>query len=130
MNPAATQSPQSQAIYVANKLLSMAAQVMDLHNDIRELDLQWTDDNVANTLSNLHTVPVNLDGSLGTVNDGIIDPTHPINPTVYPTLSRPVSATQLGQVKTILDGLFAYIEGQAVATQVGAHAILNAVLNG
>jgi len=130
MNPAATQSPQSQAIYVANTLLSMAEQLMVMHDALRELQMQWTDDNVANTLAQLHTVSVNLDGSLATVNDTNIITTNPINPTVYPTLTRPVSTLQLTQVKTVLDGIVAYVDGLPVTTQPGAHAILNAVIGG
>lgn len=130
MNPAATQSPQSQAIYVANSYLTFAEQLMSMHDQLKVLATQWTDDGVANTLIAMHTVAINSDGSLATVNDGIPISTNPINPTAYPTLIRPVSSLQLSQLKTILDGIVTYIDGNVVTTQPGAHAILNAVIGG
>jgi hypothetical protein len=130
MTTPASQSPQSQAIDVANGLLSISQQVLSIYGQLKELAAEWTDENVANTLSQLNTVAVNLDGSLATVNDTNITTTHPINPVQYPTLTRPVSVLQLTQAKTILDGLIAYIEGGAVTTQPGARAILHAVTGG
>jgi len=130
MNPAATQSPQSQAIYVANSYLALAEQLMTMHDQLTELALQWTDDNVVNTLAQLHTVSIQLDGSLATIGDSSPIQTNPINPQVYQTLTRPVSTLQITQIKTVLDGIVSYVNGSAVTTQPGAHAILNAVIGG
>lgn len=124
------QTPQSQAIEVANNLLAYAQEVMTLYANLKLMDAQWTDDQVAGTLLNLNTVPYNLDGSLGTTNDPAPDQTHPINTANYPTLNRPVSVYHLTVAKTVLDGIVTYIEGGAVTQQPSARSFLNSVIGG
>lgn len=124
------QSPQSQAIVVANDLLSISQNILDTYRQLKELAAIWTDDSVANVLAQLKTVAVNLDGSLATVEDVTSIQTNPISPTRYPDLSRPVSVLQLTQAKSILDGLINYVEGQAISAQPGARAILHNVTGG
>jgi hypothetical protein len=129
MSPA-TQSPQSQAIACANNIVALAQQLMTIYAQIEAIDACWTDDAVANTLAQLHTVSVNLDGSLATTNDAVINTNNPMNPVLYPALTRPISVLQLTQVKTILDGMASYISGSAVSIQPGARAILDAATGG
>lgn len=124
---AATQ--QSQAIAVANQLISLSNQLMSIYQQMVALDAAWTDQGVATVLAALTTAALNTDGSLGTA-DGTPNVAHPINPATYPSLSRAVSSNQIGQAKTIMDGLVSYVNGQAVSTQAGARAILNAVIGG
>lgn len=124
---AATQ--QSQAIGVANQLITIAGQLLSIYQQMVILDAAWSDDGVATVLANLGTVGLNADGSLGTV-DATPNVAHPINPSLYPTLQRAISSNQIAQVKTILDGVVNYVGGQAVTTQVGARGILNAAVGG
>lgn len=124
---AATQ--QSQAIQIANQLISLSAQLIAIYQQMVILDAAWTDDGTATVLANLATVALNADGSLG-ASDGAPNTAHPINPTTYPALARAVSSTQITQLKTILDGIVNYVGGQAVTTQAGARAILNAAVGG
>jgi hypothetical protein len=102
---------------------------MATYQQIVALDAAWTDTTSATVIAAMGTAVQNADGSLGAP-DGTPNAAHPINPLLYPVLSQAVSSTQLAQAKTILDGVRSYVEGQAVSTQAGARAILNAVIGG
>lgn len=122
-------TPQTQSIQVANGLISASQQLMNLYQQMVTLDAQWTDDGVATILAAMATTAINTDGSTGAA-DGSPNVAHPLNTTTYPTLSRAISSTQLGQLKTILDGVVTYVNGTAVTTQAGARAILNVAVGG
>jgi len=124
---AATQ--QSQALQTINTIFSAAQQLSNLNVLIQQIDASWTDDSVATVIAALQTCPLQADGSLGTP-DGTPNAAHPINPASYPALSRANSSNQIAQAKTVLDGIVAYMAGQAVTTQPGARAIINAVVGG
>ena len=119
----------TQAIQTANNLMNLAQQLLIIYQQMVIIDAAWTDDTVATTIAAMGTVTVNGDGTLGTA-DGAPNVAHPINLALYPSLSRAVSSNQIGQVKTIMDGIVAYVGGQAVSQQAGARAILNAVNGG
>lgn len=119
----------SQAIQVANQLISLSQQLMGIYQQMVILDAAWTDDAVATIIAALGTTALNADGTPGTA-DGSPNAAHPINLATYPTLLRAVSSTQIAQAKSIMDGIVAYVGGQAVSTQAGARAILNAVTGG
>jgi len=121
--------PGSQAIQISQQLMSASSTLMQLYTLIVTMDAQWTDQGVANSISSMATVTLNPDGSAGAA-DGTPNPNHPISPTVYPSLGRLISANEIEQVKTIIDGVVAYINGQAVAAQPGARAILNVAIGG
>lgn len=120
---------QTQAIAVANQIITVSQQLMAVYAQMVTLDAQWTDQGVATILAAMGTVAQNADGSLGAA-DGAPNIAHPLDPTKYPVLSRSVSSNQLGQMKTILDGLVNYVNGSAVSTQAGARAILNTATGG
>ncbi len=120
---------QSQAIQVANQLMSLSQQLLSIYQQMLTLDAAWTDDAVATVVAAMATTALNADGSSGAA-DGTPNVAHPISLTTYPTLSRAVSSNQIAQAKTIMDGIVAYVGGQAVTTQAGARAILNAVTGG
>lgn len=122
-------TPQTQAIQVANALVSASQQLMALYQLMVTIDQQWTDDAVATTLAAMTTAALNADGSVG-ANDGSPNTSHPISPTTYPTMTRALSSTQFAQIKTILDGIVNYVGGSAVSTQVGARAIINFAVGG
>lgn len=124
-----TTTPNTQAIQVANQLMSLSQQLIGIYQQMVVLDAAWSDDSVATTIAAMTTTALNSDGTLGTA-DGSPNVAHPISLTAYPTLSRAVSSNQLGQAKTIMDGIVAYVGGSAVSTQAGARAILNAVSGG
>lgn len=122
-------TPSSQAIQTANQLISLSQQLLAIYQQMLVIDAAWTDDTVATTVAAMSTTTLNADGSIGTA-DSTPNVAHPMSLTVYPTLSRAISSNQLGQAKTILDGIVNYVGGTAVTTQVGARAILNAVTGG
>lgn len=124
---AATQN--SQAIQIINNLVSLSQQLLNVYQQMVVLDAQWTDNAVATTIASMGTVTVNADGTPSTP-DGSPNAAHPINLTTYAALTRAVSSNQIGQAKTIMDGIVSYVGGQAVGTQPGARAILNAVNGG
>ena len=119
----------TQAIQTANNLMNLAQQLLIIYQQMVIIDAAWTDDTVATTIAAMGTVAVNADGTLGAA-DGTPNVAHPINLALYPSLSRAVSSNQIGQAKTIMDGIVAYVSGQAVSQQAGARAILNAVNGG
>lgn len=119
-------TPQTQAAQVANGLISAAQQLMNVYQAMVQLDAQWTDQGVATILANMATGVQNTDGSVGAA-DGSPNVAHPITSAL---LSRSISSTQIGQLKTILDGLVTYINGSAVTTQASARPILNVAIGG
>lgn len=124
---AATQN--SQATQIANQVISLSQQLLNIYQQMVILDAAWTDDAAATTIAALGTTAVNTDGTPGAA-DGSPNVAHPINLATYPALVRAVSSNQIGQAKTIMDGIVAYVGGQAVTTQPSARAILNAVTGG
>lgn len=122
-------TPQTQAIQVANSLISISSQLISLYQQMVALDAAWTDQGVATTIAAMGTVALAADGTTGAA-DGAPNVAHPLDPTKYPTLTRALSSTQIGQLKTICDGLVSYVGGQAVSTQAGARAILNSAVGG
>lgn len=121
-------TPQSQAVQNANGLIIAAAQLMQLYNTLIMLNAEWTDDQVANILAEMQTVPLNADGSLSDAPDAMPDRDNPIDPKLG--ISRAISSAQIGQLKSTLDPIVAYINGNAVAANPGARAILNAAVGG
>lgn len=120
---------QSQAIQIANQLIGLSAQLMSIYTQMVALDAAWTDQGAAGVIAAMGTVVPNTDGSLGAA-DGAPNVAHPLDPAKYPSIMHSLSSNQLGQCKTILDGLVAYVNGSAVTTQAGARAILNAAVGG
>lgn len=122
-------SPQSQAIQTANSIMSLAQQLLGIYQQMVILDAAWTDDAVATTIAAMTTTALGADGAPGAA-DGSPNIAHPISLTAYPAFSRAVSSNQIGQAKTIMDGIVAYVGGSAVTTQAAARGILNAVTGG
>lgn len=125
----ATGTAQSQAIHVANSLLGIAAQIMNIYDQIGLLGEQWTDQNVAATLATFSTVGETADGGVGAP-----DPTpvgdHMIDLGIYPGLTRAVSSLEITQIKSTIDDIKAYIDGADLGANPGARAILNVATGG
>jgi hypothetical protein len=124
---AATQ--QSQAIQIANQLISLSQTLMSIYQGMVVLDAAWSDDGTATVIAALGTVALNADGSLGAA-DGAPNVAHPINPALFPVLTRALSSNQITQLKTILDAVVTLVNGSAVSAQTGARGILNAAVGG
>jgi hypothetical protein len=122
-------TPQSQAIHVANSLLGLAQQIMSIYDQIGLVHEQWTDQGVANTLATFSTVDVTTDGGIGAPDPAPVNG-HAIDTSIYTGLSRSVSALEITQIKSTLDDLKGYIDGQDLGPNPGARAILNAATGG
>jgi hypothetical protein len=122
-------TPNTQAIQVANLIMSLSQQLLGIYQQMLNADAAWTDNAVATTIAAMGTTALAADGTIGAA-DGSPNVAHPINLTTYPSLQRAVSSNQIAQAKTIMDGIVNYVGGQAVTTQAGARAILNAVTGG
>jgi hypothetical protein len=126
----ANATPQTQAVQIANQLMAISTQMIQLWQQMVALDAAWTDQGVAATLAAMGTVALNTDGTAGAA-DGTPNAAHPLDPAKYPALAHLLSSNQIVSIKSILDnGIVNYINGQAVSTQVGARAILNAATGG
>lgn len=123
-------TPNTQSLAVANALISNAQALMTIYNSQVILDAQWTDDSVATYLAAMTTAPLNTDGTQSITADGSPNSAHPIMASAYPLLSRPLSSTQLSQLKTILDAVVTLVNGSAVSAQTGARGILNFAVGG
>jgi hypothetical protein len=114
---------QTQVIGVANEVINFSAQLIAVYNACKVMQTQWTDDGVASLLNAQATVVLNSDGSLGAA-DGSPNTAHPIDPNKVPGLARPLSSTQLAQMKGILDSFVNYIEGQAIGANANTRSFL------
>ena len=124
-----TATPQSQAIQTANRIFANASLLMSVYQEQSSIDQFWNDNTVGATLNAMGTVTLNTDGTPGTA-DGSPNVAHPLNPTTYPQLQHMLSSNQISSIKTILDEIVSYINGQAVATQAAARGILNSGIGG
>lgn len=122
-------TPQTQALQTINQMVSLGQQLLTIYQQMVIIDAAWTDDAMATTIAALKTATLAADGSIGAV-DGSPNIAHPISPVDYPSLGRALSSNQVGQIKTILDGIVAYVGGQAVSTQASARGILNFTAGG
>jgi hypothetical protein len=123
-------TPNTQVISVANTIITNAQSLIQIYNSQNQIDLQWTDDSVATYLAAFNTAALNADGTQSSTQDGTPNSAHPIQASAYPPLSRPLTATQITQMKTIIDAVVSLLNGNAVSAQTGARAILDAAVGG
>jgi|SRR6516162_3600386 hypothetical protein len=122
-------TPQSQSIGVTNTIITAARQLMGFYDQFVQLQQQWNDNSVAQIIKAMSTVTLNSDGSLGTP-DTVINNDNPIDLEKYPGLTRALSANHIIQIKAVVDGFVAYIDGQAVAATPDARQLLNLTVGG
>jgi hypothetical protein len=120
---------QSQSIGVVNSVVVSARQLMGFYDQFVQLQQQWNDNSVAQIIEAMETVALNSDGSIGAA-DPSPDNDHPIDPAKYPDFTRALSANQIIQIKGIVDGFVAYIDGQAVPATPSARQLLNLTVGG
>jgi hypothetical protein len=115
---------QTQAINVANTIISLSQQLKAIYDAYSVVQQQWNDDAIANTLNAQATAAVNTDGSLGSP-DGAPNVTHPISSGL---MARALSSNQVASMKTILDAYKSLIDGNAVSAQLSARAVISAAV--
>jgi len=125
-----TATTQTQAIQYANTLISDAAQLLSLYQNIKANAQQFTDLNIGGVLNSFSTTAMNADGSVGTA-DGSPNVAHPIDPRVYTGLTRAVSANQVNAMINTLNFVVTFVECTgAVAQQSGIRANLATMSGG
>jgi hypothetical protein len=123
-------TPNTQAIQIANTLVSNANSLMNIYNSQVVLDAAWSSDSTATYLAAMTTAPLISDGTQSVTADGSPNSAHPIMGSAYPLLQRPLTSVQIGQLKTILDSVVTLVNGSAVSAQTGALGILNFAVGG
>jgi hypothetical protein len=118
-------APQTQPIGWANAQTNSANNLLNWYANQVALNNQFTNNGIATLLSNCTTAPIGADGTQSGTTDGTPNTAHPLSAAVYPTLQRTLSEIQLAQIQTACQAVTNYIDGLAVTTNPGAHAILN-----
>jgi hypothetical protein len=121
----------SQAIQIANGLITITQQLAGLKTSIDQLSAQYTSLTLGTPLAAMATTPVNADGTLGTV-DGSPNVNNPIDPRVpaQAGLTRAVKATDIGSALTMLQAVSTLLAGSAVTTQAQSPQILAKFVGG
>ena len=112
-----------------NEAFSIAADIVSIYDRITRLVPKWSEDGVAAVTAAMNTSAVGADGVIG-AQDATPVSTHPILPTSYPPLSRPISSFQVGQLFGELVIIKNVIDGQAVGTNPAMHAIFDYAVGG
>jgi hypothetical protein len=119
---------ESQAIGVANTLLTTAQSLVGLINTINQTSGQYTQLTLGTVFAAMPTATPNADGSLGTA-DATPNVAHPINAPLLQTnqgltLNRAISANDIGSLLTFLQAVAALAAGSAVTQQGQAPQVL------
>jgi hypothetical protein len=119
---------ESQAIGVANTLLTTAQSLVGLINTINQISAQYTQLTLGTVFAAMPTAAPNADGSLGAV-DSTPNVAHPINSPLLQTsqgltLNRDISANDIGSLLTFLQAVASLAAGSAVAQQGQAPQVL------
>lgn len=107
---------QSQAIDVANDLMSIAQALVGLKQRIDQRSSEFTQLTLGTVFANLATAAVGADGSLGAA-DLLPNVAHVIDPRVVTTISRAISSNDLASLNTLLQAISTLLTGSAVTQQ-------------
>jgi hypothetical protein len=122
---------QTQAIQIANGLMSIAQQLASIKGSIDMLATQYTQLTLSGVFNAMHTAPVNADGSLGTAD---LSPvlTNPIDTRVaaQSTLTRTILATDLASLNTLVQAVSTLLAGSAVSQQGQSPQLLAKLVGG
>jgi len=123
-------TPNTQVISVVNQIITNAQLMIQLYDSVAKIAGQWNDDTVATYLASFNTAPLNADGTQSSVQDATPNSAHPIQASAYAPLLRPLTATQITQMKSLGDAFKSLMDGNAVSAFTGAHAIADAAVGG
>lgn len=124
-----TSTPQSQVIGAANQLINIGQQLYNLQIAIDAVNKQYSQLTLGTTLGALATTATATDGSLGAA-DGSPNAAHSIDTRIYTTLSRAISANDLGSLNTLITAVSTLLSGSAVSQQGQAPQLLNKIIGG
>jgi hypothetical protein len=120
---------QSQAVQMANGLISVGQALAAAKVQIDQLSAQYTQLTLGTTLAALATAAVNSDGSLGT-QDGSPTSGHVIDIRAITGLSRAISASDLGSLLSGLQAVSTLLSGSSVSQQGQMPQILAKIVGG
>lgn len=116
---------QDQTIALVNSIISTAATLYDIQQQISRLSSAWTNLSAANKVNALPTAPLTTNGGLGTA-DGAPNVGNPIDTRAMPAVVQAISANNIASLLTYLQGISTAIGGGAI-TANGAAAQLVAL---
>lgn len=123
---------QSQAIALANRLLTAGQTTYDLQLEVSEILTQWTQINAGAVFAALPTAALNADGSLGIADQSPVG-TNPIDTrSTLPGsgLSRAISSNDLAVLNTLMGALRSLLAGTDPGAQASFPQVLNKVVGG
>lgn len=114
------------AVNNSNQVITLVQQMAALGKQAAAIMAVNTSSPIANLWNVLNTTVLASDGTLGTA-DGTPNTAHPVDPRVYPAISRTVSPTGLTQALQVLADFNTFMAGTAVSANAARPAQVNAV---
>lgn len=114
------------AVAYANQVMALVQQVRAIRQTVAEMVTINANNPLGNLWNVLKTTALAADGTLGTA-DGAVVAADPIDPRVYPAISRAVSQTALNNALQILVDLNTFCNGTALAANAARPAQIDAV---
>lgn len=111
-------TPQTQAIQIANTVISTAAQVQTLYQNIGNLIQQYNDIGASTYWAQFSTCATNSDGSLGSA-DGSPNTAHVMDTRVVTGINRAISANALSALVSVYESFKNSLDGTADWPQQG-----------
>lgn len=121
----------SQAIDIANRLISAAQTLASVKDQIDLANAQWTALTLKGVLDAFPTAAMNADGGMGASDTNPVAG-HPIDVTAAGTgnLSRSISANDLTALSTLLGAVSKLLAGEAVTQQGQSPGLLAKLVGG
>lgn len=116
------------AVANANQVMTLVQLLKQLRQQLAELVTVNANNPLGNLWNTLNTTAVLSDGELGTADAaGTPNAAHPIDPRVYPALSRLVKSSDLTNALQVLVDLQTFLAGTATTANAARPAQINAV---
>jgi hypothetical protein len=115
-------TPQTQAIGLANQLISYTQQAAELSAQIDALHAQLTNISAFTLINAFPTIALDAMGGESGTSDVSPNVAHPVNINIFPgnQITRAISATDLAGLDTFLQGVSSAIKGSAVSANGAA----------
>lgn len=114
------------AVSYANQVMSLIQQLRGMRQVIAELVTVNANNPLGNLWNVLRTTALAADGQLGTA-DGTVVAANPIDPRVYPAISRTASQTALNNALQILVDFNSFCAGSSLGANASRPAQIDAV---
>ena len=122
-------TPNTQAIAIANQEIDIAQQLVAIMAIIDHAASQFVQLTLGTTFGAMGTLTVRPDGTIGDP-DTTPNPDHPLDPGLYPEITRLVTANDIGSLNTLLQEVSKMLKGQPVSQQGQAPQLLARLVGG